>query len=198
MADMDLEQDGGMDAKRQAMITVNDLNYILEPDVSVAVNVTHKDHFFQSQTYTNQQRAICILNSGADYIDTTRSFLNFQLTVTATTGTAGTFAWFGENGSALNLINRITISSRSGDELMRIRRLNLLSATNCPYKMDNQWHRTVGDMMGHSASFPTTGAGIQNFSIPLYLLGDFFGYGRLMPAMLMSGLRIEIEWEARD
>ena len=197
---MDMDgQGGGGESKQNAMIHVNNLTYTLDPDLSVAVNNTHKNHFFQQQTYTDAQRAICILNSGADYIDTTRSFLSFR--VAATCATADRAAWFGENGSALNLINRITISSRSGDELSRVRSLNLLAASRLPYQMDKAWARTTGEMAGYgkqfacSAGAPAAGDGLV-VNIPLYLLSDFFGYNRLMPAMLMSGLRVEIEWEA--
>jgi hypothetical protein len=63
--------------KRQGLIAVNDLTYALEPDLSVAVNKTMKKHFFQSTEYKDNQRAICIVNSGADYIDTRRSHLTF-------------------------------------------------------------------------------------------------------------------------
>ena len=202
---MDVDQQGS-DSKRNAMISVNNLTYSLEPDLSVAVNNTHKNHFFQQSEYTHQQRAICILNSGADYIDTTRSYLTFRLRAKSSAATftaADTYAaYFGENGSALNVINRITISSRSGDELCRIRRLNLLQYCRLPYQMDHQWARTVGELAGYGAQFnlQTSGASYAQadgivVAIPLYLLSDFFGYGRLMPAMLMSGLRIEIEWE---
>lgn len=199
-ANMDVDGQGGSDSKRNAMISVNNLTYSLEPDLSVAVNNTHKNHFFQSPDYTHTQRAICILNSGADYIDTIRSFLCFRVRAKATM--EGNGVLFGENGSALNLINRITISSRSGDELSRIRKLNLLQAARLPYQMDHQWARTCGELAGYGKGFVTTLSGDSysdaeglTVAIPLYLLSDFFGYGRLMPAMLMSGLRIEIEWE---
>jgi hypothetical protein len=76
---MDQKQEGGDLSKRQGLIAVNDLTYVLEPDLSVASNKTHKRHYFQSQTYSAGQQAICILNSGADYIDTRRSFLQFDI-----------------------------------------------------------------------------------------------------------------------
>ena len=74
----------GMDQQksdREGMIQVNDLVYKLEPDISVAVNRTHKNHFFQQPEYKNSQPAICILNSGADYIDCRRSFLHFEVSM---------------------------------------------------------------------------------------------------------------------
>lgn len=180
---------GGEDQKRQAVITVNDLNYILEPDLSCAVNATHKNHFFQSPTYTNNQRAICILNSGADYIDTTRSTLNFSLQ-----NSSDNAYHFGPTGSVLNIFNRITISTRSGDELSRIRGANLLCASKIPYVFDRDWLSSIGSAIGFGNSIRANST--KYFSVPLYLLTDLFGYGRLLPSMLMSGLRIEIEWES--
>ena len=64
------------------MMVLNDLVYKLEPDMSVAVNKTHKNHFFQQTKYKNTQPANAILNSGADYIDTRKSFLHFEVDLT--------------------------------------------------------------------------------------------------------------------
>ena len=69
----------------KGMIVMNDLVYKLEPDMSVAVNKTHKNHYFQQTSYKNTQPAICILNSGADYIDTRQSFLHFSVDLSCVT-----------------------------------------------------------------------------------------------------------------
>jgi hypothetical protein len=183
------------ESQRQGMLAVNDLNYILPPDLSVSVNNTYKNHFFQSSTYTNNQRAICILNSGADYGDTRCSTLNFIVELTAG---AQRVAYFGKNGSILNIIRSITISSRSGDEISRTIDLNHLSVMNNGFKFSENWVKTVGQGIGYgSGLLPLAHAQAQQqFSIPLYLLSDFFAYGRLLPAMVLAGLRIEIEWES--
>ena len=84
MSGMDIDdnkQGGGDLSKRQGLISVNNLTYVLEPDLSVATNKTHKVHYFQANNYTSGQNAICILNSGADYIDTRRSWLQFDVTL---------------------------------------------------------------------------------------------------------------------
>jgi hypothetical protein len=177
------------------MLAVNDLNYILPPDLSVSVNNTYKNHFFQSSTYTNNQRAICILNSGADYGDTRCSTLNFIVQLTAG---ANRFAYFGKNGSILNIIRSITVSSRSGDEISRTIDLNHLSVMTTGFKYSENWVKTVGQTIGYgSGLLPYNHTQVQQqFSIPLYLLSDFFAYGRLLPAMVLAGLRIEIEWES--
>jgi hypothetical protein len=193
---------GGDGGKRQGLIAVNDLTYVLEPDLSVAVNRTHKRHFFQSNKYTQNQRGICILNSGADYIDTRRSFLSFTCAITSPEDVSGSF---GTHGSACNLINNITISTRSGDELCRLVDFPALSNIMQPLTYTKSWYENQGRMMGYqdivgakrsqgvinNGDVPEYG---NRFCIPMYLLAPLFGYGRLMPAMLMSGLRIEIEW----
>lgn len=181
-------------SKRQGLITVNDLNYVLEPDLSVATNKTHKKHFFQSSSYEHGQQGICILNSGADYIDTRRSFLSFELSGTHTATRTYTL---GSLGTACNLIKNITISTRSGDELCRITDYNALQHMILPLTYDEEWFQTTGQLMGQGKRI-RKGAGntvTHRFIIPMYVLSPLFAYGRLLPAMLMSGMRIEIEWE---
>lgn len=197
----DEKQASGSGGARTGMLAVNDLNYVLAPDLSVSVNNTFKNHYFQSNEYTDTQRGICILNSGADYGDMRSSTLNFHVQLTGNPGRTG---YFGKNGSALNLIRQITISSRSGDEISRVSDLNHLAATTLGYKYSQNWIRTVGQAMGYGGFVPPSeqkqelkdqNYTLQMFSIPLYVLSDFFAYGRLMPAMVLAGLRIEIEWE---
>ena len=227
----------------RSLISVNDLTYVLEPDLSCAVNRTHKRHFFQSNEYRNTQNAICILNSGADYIDPRRSFLEFE--VHLPDGMA--IGYFGRAGSVANLIRQVTVSTRSGDEISRIADYAHFMNMMMPYQFDEQWFTQHGEMMGwqgciygddvwvqssmierqaHEALMDDVANHIEDrtagaqyipvatdrrvgcnggdfaqntynqrrFQIPLYLLSPFFQYNRLLPAMIMSGLRIEIEW----
>jgi hypothetical protein len=183
--------EGGGDSKRMGLMTVNDLNYVLEPDLSVAVNKSAKKHFFQSAEYASNQTGICIINSGADYVDTRRSYLSFEATCTAPTDA---FGYFGLHGSACNLINTLTVSTRSGDELCRIQDFGLLKNMMIPLEHDDDWMKTVGAAMGVGACVPDS-TSRRRFVIPMYELAPLFGYGRLMPAMLMSGMRFQFTWE---
>lgn len=237
---------GDRNAARAGLIGINNLNYRLEPDMSVAVNCTDKNHFFQQQKYLNTQRAVCVLNSGADYIDPRRSYLCFTIKLpdnpqnrAGANGESG-YGWisdgpvavepftpayqdeaiffgrpkvnqpFGEEakefyGSAINLIHSITISTRSGDELSRIERLNLLQYVLNPWTRDKQWNDTVGMAMGQNRFFMASEEQDVNrnekrlsmrVAIPMYCLSGLFNYDKLLPSMLMSGLRIEIAWAA--
>jgi hypothetical protein len=212
-------------SKSQGLIAVNDLTYVLEPDLSVASNKTHKTHHFQSSNYTSSQRAICILNSGADYIDTRRSWLQFDVNYSTPTpelrtdhmavnnavdnvGTSTyqntahadttTHGSFGTHGSVCNLIKSIVISTRSGDELCHLDDFNLLQHMLVPLHYGHEWTEGPGALMGFGSGVANSGtenvASTRRFAIPMYILAPLFGYGRLMPSMLMSGMRIEIEW----
>lgn len=189
-------------SKRQGLITVNDLVYVLEPDLSVATNKTHKVQYFQNNRYEHGSNAICILNSGADYIDTRRSWLQFDVAASGCNANT-TRLYLGANGSACNFINQLTISTRSGDILCQLFDFNLMQNIILPLTYDKQWFDTVGQTMGYGCGLDVGtsalagdigGMPTNRFCIPLYVLAPLFGYGRLMPAMLMSGLRIEIQW----
>jgi len=213
---------------REGMIQVNDLVYKLEPDISVAVNRTHKTHFFQQTDYKNTQTSVCILNSGADYIDCRRSFLKLQVSLTSSPYQIATSQWdtwhatdtytqraaqnfndnllvhgyFGPNGSILNLIDTVTVTTRSGDELSRVTDLALLSNMTLPLIFGKDWRSTVGQLMGMGdcvygqSTKRVHPSANRSYQIPMYLLSPLFQYGRLMPSMLMSGLRITITWKS--
>src|SRR5204863_4657047 len=119
-------------ASRMGIIEANDLVYKLQADLSVAINKTQKNGFFQNLEYNNTQTSIAIFNSGADYIDPRRSFLSLTIEIpvtdmkTAHSATTDPLykafisCYFGPTGSVLNLIDSIVVSTRSGDELSRV------------------------------------------------------------------------------
>lgn len=215
----------GADA-RMGMIQINDLVYKLETDLSVAINRTHKTNFFQNPIYSQTQTAIAIINSGADFIDPRRSFFSFDMQLPQTLlganindpdyANAFISAYFGKNGSILNLIDSVVVSSRSGDELSRVNDYGQLMAMLLPEMFGPEWRDSIGQLIGLGSFVGGYNDSMANniahrnefvkrseqrrihFSIPLYLLSPFFNYGRLMPSMLMSGLRIEIKWKSLD
>lgn len=215
----------GADA-RMGMIQINDLVYKLETDLSVAINRTHKTQYFQNPLYSQTQTAIAIINSGADYIDPRRSWFSFDFQLPQTLlgdnkadpdyGNAFISAYFGKNGSVLNLIDSVVVSSRSGDELSRVNDFGQLMSILIPEMFGPEWRDSIGQTIGLGSFVggyndstapnvlfqdPLTKRSEQRrirFSIPLYLLSPIFNYGRLIPSMLMSGLRIEIKWKSLD
>lgn len=214
------------DVARRGLVSVNRLDYTLQPDLSVAVARSSKKHFFQGSTYKPLTRAICVLNSGAEYIDPQNSYLRFE--VTNDSGTAGQDLKL-EAGSGINFIKQIILTSRSGDEIERIEQVNQLACQLDRYMHSNDWINSQGEVIGYLNADEATGAlssssgyvGLyaadtrvvagrkpatgtmvartktKTFVIPLSCItGLFRSFDRLLPPMLCSGMRIEIEWES--
>lgn len=205
------------DAARRGLVTVNKLDYELTPDLSVAVSRSNKTHFFSQETYEPGQRAICILNSGAEYARPDRSYLEF------TVENSGTTEMIIGQGGATRFIKDIVITSRSGDECERIQDVNRLAAFVCKATMSKEKLNTVGRMAGFSTksthqiqinrdpykhkaarNYDATShnasteyimipkSETRRFLIPLSMLSGIFRFDKLLPSMFLSGLRIDI------
>jgi hypothetical protein len=207
------------DVARKGLVSLNRLDYVLQPDLSVVTSRTVKRHFFQQNAYQNGNRAIAILNSGAEYIDPQNSYLQFNVQIrTPRTGASGNSVYFLGVGSALNFIKRAILTSRSGDELERCDEVGQLACVLDRYMHGNNWLETHGKMMGYESGYPGIITANENkgtemtvpltstapnvspiyqYIIPLScLFGMFRSFDRLLPSMLMSGLRIELEFES--
>ena len=196
-----------VDAARSGLVSLNGLSYLLSPDLSVAVSRKHVTSFAQQNSYSPGQKISLILNSGAQYIDPQNSFL--KLTVNNITDVSGEFGL----GSAVNLFRRVVLSSRSGDEIERVDRVNKLQVILDRYTKDKSWMATVGSAAGYAptgsggitaenynAILPSTstdGSNTRTYCIPLGCLSSLFrSYDKLLPAHLMSGMRWELELES--
>lgn len=131
------------DSARRGLITLNKLDYVLDPDLSVCVSRAYKRHNFHNTSYTSSQRAVCILNSGADYIDPSTSYF-----IASIRNNSGKPISFGRIGSLANIVDRIVISSRSGEEVERIEKANLLNAILDYTTMDREWRKSIGSVAG--------------------------------------------------
>ena len=130
---MDSKQGEDSSAKA-SILAVNSLIYTLQPDLSVAVSRTMTKMYPQAQKHTSRDSMVFTLNSGSAYIDFKDSYLSMDVKNNSTGGTAASSAFFGTSGgSACSLINRLTISSRSGQIIERIDRVNQLCAIRNNY-----------------------------------------------------------------
>lgn len=175
------------------------LGYGVPKDTSVVVNRTTKQYNFLHNTYGPSDIATCTFPTGTEYIDTRRSFLTFELLNTKepkfdTPPTVERFL-FGVHGSACNIIKQICIFARSGEELCRIEDFNLLSNMLLPLTYERDWFNRQAAGMWYGDRLY---AHKQTCCIPMYILSPLFGYGRLLPAALVSGMRVEITLEIAD
>ena len=153
--------------------------------------------FPMAQKHTSRDSMIFTLNSGSAYIDFKDSYLSMDVTNISTGGTSASSAYFGTSGgSACNFINRLTISSRSGQIIERIDRVNQLCAIRNNYEKSLEFTATTGSMMGLGVSDADldwkTGETIR-FVIPLGCLSTFFDTTeQLVPCQLASGTHTHI------
>ena len=179
----------------QGDLRVNNLVYRQPDSLSLATNRTMKRQKFQQSSYSAGDTAVIIWNTGSDYIRTCNSYLVFDMVCTGSTPTAN----FGV-GSAVNVIDSILITTRSGTELDRIHNLNLHSAKTLRQLNSQDWVDNYGSMMGMGSTgvAGTDGANVTSnaakFVIPLSKLSGVFDPigGVLMPPMLAAGLEIHL------
>lgn len=229
------------DVARKGLVSLNKLDYNLNPDLSVVVHRSAKKHFFQQPSYTPGSKAIVICNSGSEYVDPQNSYISFTVehTATATDTNLGI-------GSGANFIKHIILTTRSGDEIERVEEANRLAIILDRYSHSKNWIDSVGSMTGYldTSEFsnhladvthqplPGVVGNVNNvtlpganpsgdhrdrsdwllsgghswrrsntqgrfFVIPLSCVSGLFrSYDKLLPPHLMSGLRIEIHFEA--
>jgi len=164
------------------------LGYGIPRDTSVVVNRTTKTYQFLHSTYQPGDIATCTFPTGTDYVDTHRSFLVFEFN-NEDDAKSPEEMLFGVHGSACNVIRDIAVYARSGEELCRIEDFNLLQNMVLPLKYDRDWFTHQGGGMWYGDRIY---ANSQSCLIPMYILSPLFNTRRLLPAALVSGMRIEI------
>jgi len=194
------------DAANQVLFA-NNLTYTLPSSSSIATNRVMKRNYFQNRNYQNDTTMISQWNTGTDFIDPVNSTLNLKVKVT-TTGNSGTklAANFGV-GSIQNLIKNIRIYHRSGTTYTNTIKQNLFSVKRDRYNKSANWFSSIGSaLMGYDEDVvfyrDPDGQNVpvleKDFQIPLNLLHGFFNpLGEpLIPAVMASGLRVEIDLES--
>lgn len=201
---MDMLNQNTSDEVAQVLFS-NNLQYSLPNAASIATNRVMKRNYFQSRNYQNETTMICQLNTGVDFIDPVNSTLNLRVKVTPNQLGETFNASFGV-GSVQNLIKNIRIYHRSGTTYTNSIKHNLFAVKRDRYNKSSNWFSTIGNpLMGYNEPvvfFDSQDQGGSrkevNFSIPLTLLHGFFNpLGEvLIPAVIASGLRIEIDLES--
>jgi hypothetical protein len=192
---MTTEGDSEM-ASKMGILAINQLSYKLRPDLSVSVSKCMQKQFPQTSSSAPRETITFILNSGASYLDLRDSYL--ALDVKNTSVVPGTqTAYFGKyGGSACNLIERLTITSRSGAVIERVDKANLLAAIRVEYMHDNAYRETgPGSSAGMEldpARYDWPVGSTVRVCIPLSMISPFVDNTEsLLPAQLCSGMRFE-------
>ena len=215
----------------QELLNWNNLTYTMPITNSVVSARNVKTYPADQASYQCGTPWIIYVQTGSQYVDWTKSFLQFKIK-----GTLKNYNVRGHSkahcalttgvGSICNFIDSIIVTTRSGAEVHRIEKFNAWRILQDYMKEDDQWFKTEGHLMGYSEHIGErdnignyfhrfdgaaddyavgTDAGDENaivykehtipevnFIIPMYKLGGLFESKQLCPAVLASGLRIEI------
>lgn len=180
------------------IIKLNHLDYDTYPDMTACVSRTHVTSPFRNKTYLPGDKAECIVNVGAAFVNAYGSYLTFK---TVSPANILVDSSSGKFDSALNFIKTITLTSRDGTIIEHIRDANIIQNITRVGKFSQDWDLTYGGLMGtHKVTnFPyellvNTGW-VSRWVIPLRFLSNLFDREQLLPPQLMSGMRIELEFE---
>ena len=177
------------DSMSNALLSVNKMLYKMPPALGICQRRNHRTDYFQRSSYTSGTMVLdCQL--GSDFCDPRNSYIRFKLTAKGSTG-ANLSADLG-SGSAVNVINRILVNTRTGKELCRVENANLITKFNQLYNCEEDWLKTVARIQGYADSntnaIPENG---QVYVIPLSII-PCFDTDKLLPPQLMEGIRIEL------
>jgi hypothetical protein len=186
-----------------SLLAVNQLSYQMPPSLGIASSARHRMEFAQMNSYSvgsngGASTVVFDLQSGSSFIDPAVSYFVFNVSHTS----AGVAMGFG-SGSVANLIQTVTVRSRTGREVCRVENFNLLvkyvdliqnSQDRLLTVMASQGYSPIGTVYG--SSVPNTG---KIFILPMNTIPCFAPInGKLLPPQLMEGLRVEFRLESSN
>lgn len=187
-----------------SLLGVNELSYQMPPSLGIATMARHRQEFAQINSYTvstggGGQTVVFDSQTGSSFVDPKASYYVFNISHTSPVVPVG---W--GSGSVANIINTVTVRSRTGKEIGRYENFNLL----CKY-MDRVnesqeflsstlkaqgYSVPVADGTQYSDNVPPAGKTyiLRMSSIPCFSPVN----SKLLPPQLMEGLRVEFRLEA--
>jgi len=180
----------------KSLMRYNDLVYEELANASL-ISQRHLERYnSQSINYTSDSSSVdFVFQTGSQLLDAGNSCVEFELKVTTD---ANTETYTFGTGSVVNIFRDAILHSRQGDEIDRIDSVNVYRA-NADLHKEKDWFETVGSLVGYDAEPTDFGANTSyHFKVPLYMLLNIFGTGRLLPSQLMSGARLQLNIEKSE
>jgi hypothetical protein len=174
------------------LLDISDLTYLATPESNVVMSRRQKTQSL-NEKYVAGEIISFIIETGQDYVSWQDSTLNFTLELERVAAGDPTVANFG-GGSALNLLNRITITTASGDKITTLSKANLWNYYNDKIKHSYEWQtQQGGKILGYESGNLAVST---KWVIPLSSICEFFAIDVLTPNVVANGLKIDIELEA--
>jgi len=186
-----------------SLLGVNELSYQMPPSLGIATMARHREEFAQINSYTvssggGGQTVVFDSQTGSSFVDPKASYYVFNLTHNK----GGLDIGFG-SGSIANVINTVTVRSRTGKEIGRYENFNLLCKYMDRVQESQEFLSSTLKAQGYSVNregksyadtVPSTGKTyiLRMCSIPCFNPVN----SKLLPPQLMEGLRVEFRLEA--
>lgn len=189
-----------------SLLAVNQLSYQMPPSLGLATSTRHRMEFAQMNSYTvgsngGASTVVFDLQSGSSFIDPAVSYFVFNISHVANPVSAVAMG-FG-SGSIANIIQTVTVRSRTGRELCRVENFNLITKYNDLIQNNNdrlttimkaQGYTPVGTGTDYGQAVPSAG---KTFILPMATIPCFAPInGKLLPPQLCEGMRIEFRLES--
>ena len=200
----------------------NNLTYTMPVTNSVAAARNIKPYFPDQQNYRDGDTVVFTVQTGAQFVDWSKSWLQVELEVKCPSRAADaalTTVNFGA-GSICNLFKSVVVTSRSGVEIQRIEEFNRWRVITDRLKRSHEWMQSYGSSLGYKPVDPSFGSfdppkqgsfgsniraqtdygasgsnGVHLFNIPMSQFAGVFESDQLMPSNIASGMRIELRLE---
>ena len=185
-----------------SLLGVNELSYQMPPSLGIATQARHREEFAQINSYTvssggGGQTVVFDSQTGSSFVDPKASYYVFNISHSSAEDIG-----FG-SGSIANIINTVTVRSRTGKEIGRYENFNLLCKYMDRVNESQEFLSSTLKAQGYSVSngatryadeVPATGKTyiLRMSSIPCFCPVN----SKLLPPQLMEGLRVEFRLEA--
>jgi hypothetical protein len=192
----------------ESLLAVNQLSYQMPPSLGIATSTRHRMEFAQMNSYTvgangGASTVVFDLQSGSSFIDPAVSYFVFNISHVANPVSAVPMG-FG-SGSIANIIQTVTVRSRTGRELCRVENFNLITKYADLIQNNNdrlttimkaQGYTPVGTGNNYGQAVPSGG---KVFILPMATIPCFAPInGKLLPPQLCEGMRIEFRLESSN
>jgi len=185
-----------------SLLGVNELSYQMPPSLGLATMARHRQEFAQINSYTvssggGGQTVVFDSQTGSSFVDPKASYYVFNISHNSALDIG-----FG-SGSIANVINTVTVRSRTGKEIGRYENFNLLCKYLDRVYEPQEFLSSTLKAQGYSLKtgdtryadqVPQTGKTyiLRMSSIPCFNPVNC----KMLPPQLMEGLRVEFRLEA--
>lgn len=188
-------------AELESLRAINGMMYIKPTQPSLCANRQKKIQPFATQVSQPGDTAQVIVNSGGDFVWGPTSYLRLEYTIqSGEVANQSLLTFWGISGSILNIFRSVRLTHRSGEQLEYIDEAGLLATILAYYTYDFSSHDSLLSLLNYNDNVTLVQNIPQTFVsvIPLSLLFGVFDTQECIPAALLSGCKMEIQYQIQN